>query len=38
MVTNTIEKAWRKVKDRNFDIRKNLLEYDHVANDQRKVV
>ena len=38
MVTNAIEKAQRKVEGRNFDLRKNLLEYDDVANDQRKVV
>ena len=38
MVTNAIEKAQRKVEGRNFDIRKNLLEYDDVANDQRKAV
>ena len=38
MVTNAIEKAQRKVENRNFDIRKQLLEYDDVANDQRKVV
>ena len=38
MATNTIEKAQRKVEGRNFDIRKNLLKYDNVANDQRKVV
>ena len=38
MVTNAIEKAQRKVECRNFDIRKNLLEYDDVANDQRKIV
>ena len=38
MVTNAIEKAQRKVEGRNFDIRKNLLEYDDVANDQLKVV
>ena len=37
MVTIAIEKAQRKVEGRNFDIRKNLLEYDDVANDQRKV-
>ena len=37
MVTNAIEKARRKVEGRNFDIPKNLLEYDDVANDQRKV-
>ena len=38
MVTNAIEKAQRKVEGRNFDLRKNLLEYDDVANDQHKVV
>ena len=38
MVTNAIEKAQRKVEGRNFDLRKNLLEYDDVVNDQRKVV
>ena len=38
MVTNAIEKAQRKVEGRNFDIRKNLLEYDDVANDQRQVI
>ena len=38
MVSNSIEKAQRKVEGRNFDIRKNLLEYDDVANDQRQVV
>lgn len=38
MVTNAIEKAQRKVEGRNFDIRKSLLEYDDVANDQRSVV
>ena len=38
MVTNAIEKAQRKVEGRNFDLCKNLLEYDDVANDQRKVV
>ena len=37
-VTRAIETAQRKVEARNFDIRKNLLEYDNVANDQRKVV
>ena len=35
MVTNAIEKAPHKVEGRNFDFRKNLLEYDDVANDQR---
>ena len=38
MVTGAIEKAQRKVEGRNFDIRKQLLEYDDVANDQRSVV
>jgi preprotein translocase subunit SecA len=38
MLTNTIENAQRKVEGRNFDIRKQLLEYDDVANDQRQVV
>jgi len=38
MVSNAIEKAQRKVEGHNFDIRKQLLEYDDVANDQRKVV
>ena len=38
MVSNAIEKAQRKVEGRNFDIRKQLLEYDNVANDQRRVV
>ena len=38
MVTNAIEKAQRKVEGRNFDVRKQLLEYDDVANDQRQVV
>ena len=37
MVTIAIEKAQRTVEGRNFDIRKNLLEYDDVANDQRKL-
>ena len=37
-VTRAIETAQRKVEAHNFDIRKNLLEYDNVANDQRKVV
>ena len=37
-VTKAIENAQRKVEGHNFDIRKNLLEYDDVANDQRKVV
>ena len=38
MVTRAIENAQRKVEARNFDIRKQLLEYDDVANDQRKVI
>ena len=38
MVTNAIEKAQRKVEGRNFDYRKQLLEYDDVANDQRRVI
>lgn len=38
MVSNAIEKAQRKVEGRNFDIRKQLLEYDDVANDQRSVI
>ena len=37
-VNKAIENAQRKVEGRNFDIRKNLLEYDDVANDQRRVV
>ncbi|MAC71613.1 MAG: preprotein translocase subunit SecA [Gammaproteobacteria bacterium] len=38
MVTRSIEKAQRKVEGRNFDIRKQLLEYDNVANDQRTII
>jgi preprotein translocase subunit SecA len=38
MVNNAIEKAQRKVEGHNFDIRKNLLEYDDVANTQRQVI
>ena len=38
MVSRSIETAQRKVEGRNFDIRKQLLEYDDVANDQRKVL
>jgi preprotein translocase subunit SecA len=38
MVTRSIESAQRKVEGRNFDIRKQLLEYDDVANDQRKTI
>ncbi|WP_353572635.1 preprotein translocase subunit SecA [Candidatus Albibeggiatoa sp. nov. BB20] len=37
-VTKAIENAQRKVEGRNFDIRKQLLEYDDVANDQRKII
>lgn len=37
-VTKAIENAQRKVEAHNFDIRKNLLEFDDVANDQRKVI
>jgi preprotein translocase subunit SecA len=37
-VTRAIENAQRKVESHNYDIRKNLLEYDDVANDQRKVI
>ncbi|PJX22437.1 preprotein translocase subunit SecA [Advenella sp. S44] len=38
MVSRSIESAQRKVEGRNFDIRKQLLEYDDVSNDQRKVL
>ncbi len=38
LVTRSLESAQRKVEARNFDIRKQLLEYDDVSNDQRKVV
>ncbi len=38
MVTNAIEKAQRKVEGRNFDIRKQLLEFDDVANEQRQII
>ncbi|MDO9602614.1 MAG: SEC-C metal-binding domain-containing protein, partial [Rhodocyclaceae bacterium] len=38
MVTRSLESAQRKVEQRNFDIRKQLLEYDDVASDQRKVI
>ena len=37
ILSRSIEKAQRKVEGRNFDIRKQLLEYDDVANDQRKL-
>lgn len=38
MITRAIERAQKRVEGLNFDIRKNLLEYDDVANDQRKVI
>ena len=38
ILTNQIEKAQRKVEGRNFDMRKQVLEYDDVVNDQRKVI
>ncbi len=38
LLSRQIERAQRKVEAHNFDIRKNLLEYDDVANDQRKVI
>lgn len=38
MISRAIEKAQRRVEGHNFDIRKHLLEYDDVANDQRKVI
>ncbi len=38
MVTSAIEKAQKKVEGRNYDMRKNLLEFDDVANDQRQVI
>jgi len=38
MVNNAIENAQRKVEGRNFDIRKQLLEFDDVANDQRQII
>ena len=38
MVSRSIESAQRKVESRNFDMRKQLLEYDDVSNDQRKVI
>jgi preprotein translocase subunit SecA len=38
MVSNAIEQAQRKVEGRNFDVRKNLLKYDDVANDQRRAI
>ncbi len=38
MVSNAVERAQKKVESRNFDMRKQLLEYDDVANDQRRVI
>jgi len=38
MITQAVEKAQRKVEGHNFDIRKQLLEYDNVANEQRKII
>jgi preprotein translocase subunit SecA len=38
LITKAVENAQRKVEGQNFDIRKQLLEYDNVANDQRKVI
>ncbi len=38
MVSRSIESAQRKVENRNFDIRKQLLEFDNVANEQRKII
>ncbi len=38
MVNTSIERAQKKIEGRNFDIRKNLLEYDDVANDQRQMI
>ena len=38
MVSNAVERAQKKVESRNFDIRKQLLEYDDVSNDQRRVI
>ena len=37
-INKALEKAQKKVEARNFDIRKNLLKYDDVMNDQRKVI
>jgi len=38
MVTKAIERAQRTVEDRNFEIRKDVLKYDEVMNEQRKVI
>ena len=38
MVSNGIERAQRKIESRNYDMRKNLLEYDDVSNDQRQII
>ena len=38
MLSNSIERAQKKVEERNFDIRKDLLKYDNVMNEQRKII
>ena len=38
MVSRTIENAQRKVESHNFDIRRQLLEYDDIANEQRRLI
>jgi preprotein translocase subunit SecA len=38
LITKSIERAQKKVEERNFEIRKNLLEYDNVLNEQRKII
>ncbi|MBN2357735.1 SEC-C domain-containing protein, partial [candidate division KSB1 bacterium] len=38
LITRSIERAQKKVEERNFEIRKNLLEYDNVLNEQRKII
>lgn len=38
MVSRAIEKAQKKIKNHNFDIRKNLVEYDQVMNEQRHII
>ena len=38
LITRSIERAQKKVEERNFDIRKNLLQYDDVLNEQRKII
>ena len=37
-ISKALEKAQQKVEERNFDIRKNLLKYDNVMNEQRKII